>query len=724
VILHYLPAAVRRPVVAVVSRVLVRAPVMPTRGQAGRLVRRKLLGDVKAGRRSPTRTVRRLDRSPSPSSDLLAGQILAAAGHSELAQARLLAAAERWPDAGTIRYAAARALLRAKDPAAGRHIAGAVAGDTRGLKLSDLLDAAVESRSTEALMALRRALPASLVAVDQRVAEDVRRWSALADLVESHRRGGDAALAGSLPDGEASARRAVRWALDEGSPSLIRRVCEAVQISRLDRWTARHAASALRRSGDFTLSTALAEHVLRLCPDDTNAQRLVEVGHSGLRSLIDGWLPPEHRRDDTFRGRDHAVAYLLHNSLPYASAGYATRTHGLLKALVRDGWDVHGVTRLGFPIDQLDPADERLLPAVDDIDGVCYHRLVDSRRVYHKWPIGSFVDDYTRRVEQLLRTHQLGIVHAASNYWNGFAAVGAARRLGLPSIYEVRGLWELTRMSRDPGYEQSEMFALTAQLETEACLHADHVLAITGALRELMIERGVPQEKITVLPNGVDTTWFTPRHRDAALAEELGLTEKVVIGYVGSVLDYEGIDMLLQAVSGFLARNDFHVLIVGDGTELDSCRSKSESLGLTDLVTFTGRIPHHDVGRYYSLVDIAPFPRKSLPVCETVSPLKPFEAMATGKVPVVSSVAALTEIVTDGENGLVFEKGDVGALAAALERLVDDRGLRDRLSMAARDWVVRERDWAVLVRTLEAIYADLVANRPVSVAEPASRGTL
>jgi glycosyltransferase involved in cell wall biosynthesis len=98
--------------------------------------------------------------------------------------------------------------------------------------------------------------------------------------------------------------------------------------------------------------------------------------------------------------------------------------------------------------------------------------------------------------------------------------------------------------------------------------------------------------------------------------------------------------------------------------------------------------------------------------------------MATGKVPVVSSVAALTEIVTDGENGLVFEKGDVGALAAALERLVDDRGLRDRLSMAARDWVVRERDWTVLVRSLEAIYTDLVANRPVSVAEPASRGTL
>jgi len=135
----------------------------------------------------------------------------------------------------------------------------------------------------------------------------------------------------------------------------------------------------------------------------------------------------------------------------------------------------------------------------------------------------------------------------------------------------------------------------------------------------------------------------------------------------------------------------------------------SETLGISDLVTFTGRVPHDDVERFYSLVDIATFPRKPLPVCEAVSPLKPFEAMAAAKVPVVSSVAALTEIVTDGDNGLVFEKGDLSSLTDVLDRAIGDEALRAGIGRRARDWVVRERDWSVLVRTLEQVYASTEA---------------
>ncbi len=341
------------------------------------------------------------------------------------------------------------------------------------------------------------------------------------------------------------------------------------------------------------------------------------------------------------------------------------------------------------------------------IDGVHYHRLLDGHRVYRKWPIGYYVDEYTRRVEQLVRTHQISVVHGASNYWNGFAAIAAARHLGIPSVYEVRGLWELTRMSREPVYEESEMFALTARLEADACVSADQVITITGALRDLMVERGVPESKITVVPNGVDSDRFRPVPRDRELARQLDVDDKIVVGYVGSVLDYEGIDTLLMATARLAGRrNNFHVLVVGDGAAFDQCRALAARLGISALVTFTGRVPHHDVERYYSLVDIAPFPRKPLPVCETVSPLKPFEAMAAAKVPVVSSVAALTEIVTDGDNGLVFDKGDVSSLTEVLDRALADAALRERIGHRARDWVVRERDWSVLVRSLEQVYAN------------------
>jgi glycosyltransferase involved in cell wall biosynthesis len=349
----------------------------------------------------------------------------------------------------------------------------------------------------------------------------------------------------------------------------------------------------------------------------------------------------------------------------------------------------------------------------DDIDGVSYHRLLDGRRPYLKWPVEGYVDDYANHVVELARKHRVGLIHGASNFRNGFAAIKAARHLGLPSIYEVRGLWELTRMSREPEYAHSEMFALTAALEAAACREADQVLAITAALRDEMVSRGVPSERIVILPNGVDTSRFTVRGRDHKLAAELGVIDKVVIGYIGSILDYEGIDLLLEAVARLRRRrDDFHLLVVGDGAAYDDVVAQGERSRVLGIATFTGRVPHDEVERYYSLVDIAPFPRKPLPVCEAVSPLKPFEAMAMGKVPVVSSVAALSEIVQHGENGLVFDKGDVGSLVEALDRLIGDQQLRIRLGTTAREWVVRERDWSVLVKTLETVYTELMTARP------------
>ena len=708
-ILHHLPSKVRGPIVKGSSGFLARLPVLPLKGRSGRLVQRRLVAEAKEGGapcRRALRAVRGLERRSSPAATLLAAQILTAANQGDQARDRLVAAALRWPRAGTIRFALAKSLLHDGRTAEGiEHLLAAIEGDARGLDVDEILDAAIEARSPAAIEAIGAALPIWPEPVDETALDRVRQSKVVAGAVDQHRRGDEAAL-NTLLTTKGMARIAVRWAVAEGDPVLLRRMCGVVDIGELDTWTARHAALSLRRSGDLSLSTALAEQAATMRPDDESILRLIEVGHSSLASLSAGWTPPNRTEGTGYSGRGKSVAYLLHNSLPHASAGYATRTHGLLSALVRDGWGVHGITRFGYPYDTWDSGDHRYVNPVDHIDGVNYHRLLDGHRVYRKWPIGTYVDEYTRRVEKLVRQHQVGLVHGASNYWNGFAAIGAARRLGLPSVYEVRGLWELTRMSRDPRYEKSELFELTARLEADACMHADQVITITGALRDLMIERGVPQSKITVVPNGVDTDRFLPLPRDEELARELGIDGKTVVGYVGSVLDYEGIDTLLEATARLKGRRkDFHVLVVGDGAAFDQCRVLRDTLGLSDLVTFTGRIPHHEVERYYSLVDVAPFPRKPLPVCEAVSPLKPFEAMAAGKVPVVSSVAALTEIVTDGDNGLVFDKGDVSSLTEVLDRAVRDDALREGLAKRARAWVARERDWSVLVRTLEHVYA-------------------
>lgn len=413
----------------------------------------------------------------------------------------------------------------------------------------------------------------------------------------------------------------------------------------------------------------------------------------------------------SFEARSERVLYLLHNSLPYNSAGYATRSHGLLRQL-SERWEMRGVTRLGFPFDSPGHDELESIPFQDEVDGVIYQRLTTEQGRWLKNPITDYVAQYAEAVRGLAVEQRPFLIHAASNHWNGLTAVEAARTLGIPSVYEVRGLWEVTRASRNPEWHDSGMYRYVKRMEADAARGADRVITITQGLRDEMIERGVDEDKIHVVPNGVDTRRFTPLERDEELAKELGLEGKTVIGYIGSVLDYEGLDMLVRAVAALdTRRDDFHLLIVGDGAEKEAFESLAEDLGvLGRVVTFTGRVPHADVERYYSLVDIAPFPRLPLPVCELVSPLKPFEAMAMGKAVVASDVRALAEIIDDGVNGLLHTKGDVGDLTRVIETLLDNPALVAQLGETSRKWVETERDWSSLADRVSSIYEELSMN--------------
>ena len=438
------------------------------------------------------------------------------------------------------------------------------------------------------------------------------------------------------------------------------------------------------------------------------APKPVVVRNSDLAR--DGFPLPEMRAEPEYEPRrDHAL-YLLHNALPHHSGGYATRTHGLLTELNRMGWDVDGVTRLGYPYDMPKMADVPDLPERELVGEVDYHHLLTGRQIEKKNPMFDYVARYTDALLPLARAERPAILHGASNHWNGLAAVRTGRRRGIPPVYEVRGVWEVTRGSRDPEWGRSAQYKDIARMEADAARGATKVLAITQALKTELVERGVDEDKIVLVPNGVDSERFTPLPRDEELAAELGVTGKTVIGYVGPVVDYEGLDLLLQAAATLRGRReDFHVLIIGDGAKLEELQASAAEQGLGDVLTFTGRVPHEEVERYYSIIDVAPFPRLPLPVCEMVSPLKPFEAMAMGKAVIASDVAALAEIVTPGMNGLLHTKGSAASLTEQIETLLDDRELAARLGARARDWVVAERDWRQLARTVADVYAEIVA---------------
>jgi glycosyltransferase involved in cell wall biosynthesis len=475
---------------------------------------------------------------------------------------------------------------------------------------------------------------------------------------------------------------------------------------------AREAALELRRAGAHALTAgyigaaeALAAQALALRPHDRYAQETWANASDQLAVVRDGWTPTPRRATPAYRPRPGAVLAVLSQSLPHTSGGYATRSHGVLTGLAAQGYDVRAVTRPGFPYDRWPATDGRTVDPVDVVDGIPYHRILTNARAYPQYPLTAYVDAFAAEVERLAREHRASVIHASSFHVCGLAAQQAAARLGIPFVYEMRGLEELTKVSRDPGFADAERYALTAGLETVIARAADRTFVITAALRDLMVSRGVEAGRLVVLPNGVHADRFAPRPPDRQLAERLGVAGKTVIGYAGGLVDYEGLDVLLEAVALLHSRrDDFHLLVVGDGHHQQVIHDLAARLSLGEVVAFTGRVPHHDVASYLSLVDIAPFPRLPLPVCEAISPIKPFESMAMGKAVVVSSVAALTEIVSDGETGLVFEKGCAKDLAAALERLLDSQSLRLRLGAAARDWVRRERDWSAITGTVAATY--------------------
>ncbi|ASK65533.1 hypothetical protein CFK39_06450 [Brachybacterium avium] len=474
----------------------------------------------------------------------------------------------------------------------------------------------------------------------------------------------------------------------------------------------RRAIRRARGDGDLESAIAYLQAYLRFAPQDDWAHGMLETCRksefSNAQLARKGFPLPTKRTSPAVDRRASRVLYFLHNSLPFNSAGYATRSHGLLAALGELGWDVDGVTRLGYPYDLPANAEIPDVPVVESIDDVVYRRLLAGREVEKKNPLYDYTERYSAAIKDLVAIERPAILHAASNHVNGLAAVTAANRLGLPAVYEVRGLWEVTRASRAPEWADSEEFRFLSRMEADAARGATRVIALTAALRDELIVRGVDREKIHVVPNGVDTSRFTPAPRDAALAAQLGLSEKTVIGYVGSIVDYEGLDVLLAAVGSLnRGREDFHVLIVGDGAGLSELQGLVRELELDHVVTFTGRVPHGDVERYYSLIDITPFPRLPLPVTEMVSPLKPFEAMAMGKAVVASDVTALEEFIKPGINGLLHRKGDAESLTAQLAFLLDEPEQLLALGRSAREWVVGHRDWRHIAGLVAEVYADL-----------------
>lgn len=489
---------------------------------------------------------------------------------------------------------------------------------------------------------------------------------------------------------------------------------EAVRSGSRDRAILRTYIRSRARDGYF-------EDVLPLRPSKSEGvlKSLFDRAVQNTQLLRHGFNMPRPANIKPLSDVDRNRALcLLHGSVPLVSNGYAIRTHGMLTGIASHGFRVSAATRIGFPEDRAKVDPRATVEPCDVVDGICYRRLVDPDAAYGRTPIIDYLKKNILAHIPIVNLERPAILHGASSFVNGTTAGFLARKFGLKSVYEVRGLWEITRASRNPEFAASDLFRQFARMEAEACNNADRVICITEALKRELIDRGVDAAKITVVPNGVDSTRFQPRVARKDAADRLGITDTdVVIGYVGSVVDYEGLDDLLWALRILIKEEGLttaRLLVVGDGDALAPLQELARELELCDHVIFTGRVPHDEVEDYYSLMEIMPFPRRPVPVCEMVSPLKPLEAMAMGKCVLASSVAALAEMVVNGHTGLIFEKGNVPSLIVALRRAILDSDLRAQIGMQARAWVERHRSWTSLSARVVELYRDMMEAEDIS----------
>lgn len=403
------------------------------------------------------------------------------------------------------------------------------------------------------------------------------------------------------------------------------------------------------------------------------------------------------------------ILHVLDHSLPLHS-GYTFRTRAILKAQEAAGLEVRAITGQRHETQ----IDAKSAPgAVETVDGLTFHRT--SGELGGPVVLSEIreVAALSKAIQTVAREWRPDVIHAHSPALCGAAALQAARALGVPLVYEIRAFWEDAAVGNRTGTQGSLKYRMTRALETQVASRADAVFTICDGLRDDLIRRGIPAGRIGVMRNGVDLSLFgDPPPRDDALGAQLGLAPGApVIGYIGSFYAYEGVDDLIAAMP-ILRRThkDARLLLVGAGERDAEWRAAAAALDESDAVIFTGRVPHAEVERYYSLVDVLAYPRKRSRLTDLVTPLKPLEAMAQRRIVAASDVGGHRELITDGVTGALFPPDDPTACAAGLSALLGTREDWGTMREAGIAHVRERHDWARNVSRYLCVYQQLLAN--------------
>jgi len=397
------------------------------------------------------------------------------------------------------------------------------------------------------------------------------------------------------------------------------------------------------------------------------------------------------------------ILHILDHSIPLHS-GYTFRTRNILEQQRALGWETSHITSRKHP---------SASGMEEDVGVFHFYRTPSANAIISRMPVLNqigVVSSLVSRLEEVIEKEQPDILHAHSPALNGLAALRVGRRHRIPVVYECRAFWEDAAVDHGTSMEYGPRYLMTRMLETRVFKQADAVTTICEGLRRDIIGRGVPEAKITVIPNAVDIEKFSMgRAKDDGLARKLGLKKKTILGFIGSFYAYEGLPLVLKALPSIRESvPNISLLLVGGGPQQDLLKAEVEKLALMDYVVFTGRVPHEEVQQYYDLVDIFVYPRLSMRLTELVTPLKPLEAMAQGRLVLASDVGGHKELIEDRVTGYLFPANDASSLAGTVKNLLEQKAEWPAMRKTARQFVEEQRNWAVSVSRYNAVYGALI----------------
>lgn len=438
-----------------------------------------------------------------------------------------------------------------------------------------------------------------------------------------------------------------------------------------------------------------------------NRQKRHYVSEYQVYSGAEPKLPPT-RLSDAGHDGTFSVVFLATNSLPHTGSGYAQRTQSTLSALVGQGWNANACTRVNYPLnigvfqanssDQIGPVDyERLIPAL------AKHDL--SGRIQQQ--ADALLAKVVRERPQIL--------HTTTDFSNALAVKAVSEATGTPWVYEVRGQLADTWLSTRPESSiSSERYRLFVEREAFVARHADHVFTLGAAMKRNLIDAGVDESKISILPNGIGEKFLEEPVPRVQARTQLELdSEAFYVGTVSSLVPYEGLSTVVRAVAELAKQHkELRLLIVGDGTDRENLISLAKKLGIAERCVFPGRIPREKSHLYHAALNAFVVPRIDSTVTRSVTPLKPVEAMASNVPVLASDLPALQELITDGENGHLIAPGDVAEWAENIEKLILNPEVAERMGKSGREFVLANRTWEQNARSIVEVYERVISKAP------------